>query len=172
MALVADRPLSVGPWREGELPDLYRTLADRLAQIVRRDVSAPEPVIEDACQFAWTRFVHHHQRVTRDATLAWLARTAIREAVKLIGRDRRELSLDAALEGGFEPGGGSQPDLVAAQHARLAQIGALPERQRRLVWLHAAGLKYVEIAAYLGCSERTVERQLLRAKRALRAADD
>jgi DNA-directed RNA polymerase specialized sigma24 family protein len=32
-------------------------------------------------------------------------------------------------------------------------------------------LTYGEIAAHAGCSERTVERQLLRAKRALREAD-
>jgi RNA polymerase sigma factor (sigma-70 family) len=154
-----------------ELSDLYRALSDRLVHIVRRDVRAPEPLIEDACQFAWTRFVAHHRRVRRDATLSWLATTAVREAFKLIGRDGRELSLDAAREQGFEPGGGLQPDLVAEQHARLALIGALPERQRRLVWLHALGLTYGEIAAHAGCSERTVERQLLRAKRALREAD-
>jgi RNA polymerase sigma factor (sigma-70 family) len=46
-------------------------------------------------------------------------------------------------------------------------LSRLPQRQRQMVWLHGAGLSYVEIAAATGCTRRTVERQLLRAKRAL-----
>ena len=42
--------------------------------------------------------------------MAWLARTAVHEAFKLLRRDRRELSLDAALEDGAEP-------VVALAHA-------------------------------------------------------
>ena len=37
--------------------------------------------------------------------------------------------------------------------------------------LHAAGLSYAEIAAREGCTPRTVERQLLRARRTVREAD-
>jgi RNA polymerase sigma factor (sigma-70 family) len=46
----------------------------------------------------------------------------------------------------------------------LSEVGRLPERQQRLVWMHAAGLTYVEMAGRTGESRRTVERQLLRAK--------
>ena len=35
------------------LVELYGQLSKRLERIVRRDVRAPDPVIEDACQFAW-----------------------------------------------------------------------------------------------------------------------
>lgn len=43
-------------------------------------------------------------------------------------------------------------------------------RERRIVGLHAAGLSYTEISNVTGYSERTVERQLLRGRRKLRAA--
>ena len=44
----------------------------------------------------------------------------------------------------------------------------LPERQQRLVWLQGLGLSYTEMAAHEGATPRTVERQLMRAKKRLR----
>jgi RNA polymerase sigma factor (sigma-70 family) len=150
---------------------LYRSFAQRLEQIVRADVRAQDAVIEDACQFAWGRLVHHSHRVRHECALAWLAQTARREAIKLARREGRELSLDAALEGGvptlratFGPG----PEDVFEQRQRLALVGGLPERQQRVLWLHAMGLSYEEISRETGYSLRTVERQLLRAKRSMR----
>ena len=40
-----------------EMGDLYAQLAGRLRQIVGGQVRAPEPVIEDACQFAWSALI-------------------------------------------------------------------------------------------------------------------
>ena len=51
----------------------------------------------------------------------------------------------------------------------LGALGSLPRRQQRLLWLHAAGLTYAEMARHEGVTLRTVERQLLRGKRAARA---
>jgi len=151
----------------GDLDELYRLLSPRLRQIVRSDVSASEPVIEDACQIAWSRLIGHSERVRREAALSWLATTAVREAIKLARRDLRELSLDAELERTGElPFASSAPgpaDALALRE-RLAELGRLPERQQRLIWMHAAGLTYVEMAERTGDTRRTVERQLLRAK--------
>jgi len=150
-----------------DLDELYRLLSPRLRQIVRSYVRAPEPVIEDACQIAWSRLIRHSDRVRREAALSWLATTAVREAFKLTRRDGRELSLDAELERAGElpfashaPG----PAEVVELRDRLAEVSRLPERQQRLIWMHAAGLTYVEIADRTGDTRRTVERQLLRAK--------
>src|SRR5204863_198167 len=63
---------------------LYRQLAPRLERIVRLDVRAPDVVIEDACQVAWSRLVHHCRRVRRETALPWLATTAVREAVRQV----------------------------------------------------------------------------------------
>jgi RNA polymerase sigma factor (sigma-70 family) len=158
----------------GDVGDLYRSLAPRLEQIVRLVVRAPDAVIEDACQFAWSRLVYHSHRVRRETALTWLVKTAVHEAFKLIRREDRELSLDAAIEQAGElplrsraPGPAEQVE----NRERLEAIGKLPERQQRLLWLHAAGLSYAEMAATSGCTVRTVERQLLRAKGKLRAGE-
>jgi RNA polymerase sigma factor (sigma-70 family) len=164
----------------GDVSELYRVLSGRVEQIVRLDVSAPDPVIEDACQFAWTRLVHHRHRVRRDSALPWLVKTAVHEAFKLIRRESRELSLDAVLDqcepGLDEPAALSvrapAPEDLIEQRERLAVIRRLPERQQRLLWLQAAGLSYAEMAAHEGSTLRTVERQLLRAKRGLRDGVD
>jgi RNA polymerase sigma factor (sigma-70 family) len=158
----------------GDVGELYGELSKRLEQIVRFDVRAPDTVIEDACQFAWSRLVHHRARVHRETSLAWLVRTAVHEAVKLIRRDGRELSLEAALETSGDAMLGLRapaPEEVVVARERLAQIGVLPERQQRLLWLHGLGLTYAEMAHRTGCTPRTVERQLLRAKRTVRALE-
>lgn len=150
---------------------LYRALGRRLEQIVRTDVRAPEPVIEDACQFAWSRLVFHAHRVQRECVLAWLVQTARREAVKLMRRDQREVSLDAVLEQELpvgRAGAGIGPEGVFEQRQRLELVRGLPERQQKVLWMHALGLSYSEIALQTGYSLRTVERQLLRAKRSVR----
>jgi RNA polymerase sigma factor (sigma-70 family) len=150
-----------------EIGDLYVAFAGRLAQIVRFNVRAPEAVIEDACQFAWTRLLHHRGRVRRDAVRAWLTRTATHQALKLVRREDRELSLDAILE----PAHALTATLeeLIEQRGRLEAIGRLPQRQQRLVWLHGLGFSYAEIARDCGYTPRTVERQLLRGKRTLRS---
>jgi RNA polymerase sigma factor (sigma-70 family) len=162
---------SSGSTGVGDVGELYRTLSRRLEQLVTLNVRAPDSVIEDACQFAWTRLVHHRDRVRRETALPWLVTTAVHEAFKLVRRGGRELSLDTALEHGGEsavrvraPG----PDELFEYRERLAEVRRLPQRQQRLLWLHAAGLTYAEMAVHEDCSERTVERQLLRAKQGIR----
>jgi RNA polymerase sigma factor (sigma-70 family) len=151
----------------GDVDELYRLLAPRLRPIVRSNVRASETVIEDACQVAWSQLLRHSEHVCRETVLSWLATTAVREVFKQSRRDRRELSLDAELERAGElplasPAPG--PAEVVELRDRLGELRQLPERQQRLVWMHAAGLTYVEIADWTGDSRRTVERQLLRAK--------
>ncbi|HEY3727489.1 MAG TPA: sigma-70 family RNA polymerase sigma factor [Solirubrobacteraceae bacterium] len=154
---------------EDEVAELYAALAGRLRQIVGCRVQASDPVIEDACQFAWSRLIHHRGRVQRETALGWLVTTAVREVFKLTRNGCRELSLDELAEHPRAPVVPSVSEL-AEQRARLDTIRALPERQQRLVWLQGLGLSYDEMAGYTGATPRTVERQLLRAKRALREA--
>lgn len=156
----------------GDVGELYGSLAGRLEQIVRLDVRASDAVIEDACQFAWYRLVQHRRRVHRETVMAWLARTAVHEAFKLVRRDGREISLEAALE--YEGAERSfaiaplTPQQLLEQRERIMELRELPPRQQRVVWLHAFGLSYTEVAAHEGCTRRTVDRQLVRARAALR----
>ncbi|HJS92884.1 MAG TPA: sigma-70 family RNA polymerase sigma factor [Solirubrobacteraceae bacterium] len=150
----------------GDVGELYGLLARRLEQIVRLDVRAPDVVIEDACQVAWSRLLHHRDRVHRETVMSWLVRTAVREALRLLRRARRELSFEAETEEVL-PSDATLAELIECRE-RLAELGRLPERQQRAVWLHALGCSYAEIAVYEGCTTRTVERQLLRARHAIR----
>jgi len=157
----------------GDVEELYAALSRPLERIVRAGLRAPDSVIEDACQFAWSRLVLHRHRVRREAALAWLAQTALREAYKLLRRADRECSLDAALaqtDGGWPSAAWRSPDELLAYREQLELIRRLPERQQKLVWLRGLGLSYREMATHTGCTTRTVERQLLRAKKALRGA--
>jgi RNA polymerase sigma factor (sigma-70 family) len=166
----------------GDVGELYGTLARRLEQLVRLDVRAPDAVIEDACQFAWSRLVIHSGRVSSEGALSWLATTAVREALKLLRKNSRELSLDASLDVSGSASASrsasaspfAAPSPIPGPHEalefreRLLALRCLPQRQRQMLWLQGAGLSYAEIATATGCTTRTVERQLLRAKRALR----
>lgn len=155
----------------GDIGELYGALAVRLEEIVRLDVRASDAVIEDACQVAWCRLLRHGERVHRETVMAWLARTAVREAFRSLRRDRRERLLEDAIEKGADlacTSAPATPDELFEQRERLKQIQALPVRQQRLLWLHAFGLTYLEMAAHEQCTRRTVDRQLLRARAALR----
>jgi RNA polymerase sigma factor (sigma-70 family) len=173
------RTMTVAPVTAGvgDVGELYGTLARRLEQLVRLDVRAPDAVIEDACQFAWSRLVIHSGRVSAEGALSWLATTAVREALKLLRKNSRELSLDAGLGASSTSTGASSlaplspipgPHEALEYRERLLALRCLPQRQRQMLWLQGAGLSYAEIATATGCTTRTVERQLLRAKRALR----
>jgi RNA polymerase sigma factor (sigma-70 family) len=182
-----EAPVETGQWTwtpaRDDVGELYGALARRLEQIVRLDVRAPDVVIEDACQVAWTRLLRHRHRVRSETVMAWLAKTASHEALRSLRRGRRELSLEAEVEWAGEPAfldRADEPALGLAavgphdlveQRERLAGVGCLPERQQRMLWLHAFGLSYAEIAVHEDCTLRTVERQLLRAKRGVRELD-
>jgi RNA polymerase sigma factor (sigma-70 family) len=164
-----------------QLAQLYRRLSRQLLGRVRREVRAPEAVIEDACQVAWGRLAQRMPDVAGDCVLAWLCTTARREALHAMHRVRRECSLEQLLEErgeealaalgsrGSDRGGDDAVVDLVAHRERLASVAALPHRQRRMLMLHAAGFDYAEIALQTGDSRRTVERQLLRARRSARA---
>ncbi len=154
----------------GDVGELYRALSKRLEQIVRVGVRGADPVVEDACQFAWSRLVDHRDRVRRDTALGWLAKTAVHEAFKLIRRDGRELSLDLEIENGGPATRlpADTPHDLIERRERLAAISLLPQRQQRLLWLRGLGLSYEEIALHERCTTRTVERHLARSRSALR----
>ncbi len=147
---------------------LFGSLSARLRQIVRHGVTAPDEIVEDACQFAWSALLRQGGATRPDATLSWLATTALREALRLLERESRELPLDEVFDV-FATSAAPEPHELLEIRERIGAIVSLPQRQQRLLWLHAAGLTYGEIAAHERCTQRAVERHLLRAKRSIRA---
>jgi RNA polymerase sigma factor (sigma-70 family) len=161
---------------------LYGEEATSVRRIVRMSVAASPAVIEDACQVAWTRLLIHRTRLRRESARAWLVRVAIHEVIRSLQRERRERSLEALLEHGERSAPSRDGDVgmtlttpaliedLVEQKNRLESIRALPERQRRLVWLQGLGLSYREMAGETGMTRRTVERQLIRAHSSLAKA--
>jgi RNA polymerase sigma factor (sigma-70 family) len=139
----------------------HATLRDRVA----RWVNTSSAVVDDACSFAWLQLLRCQPR--RESALAWLTTVAIREAIRL-DRERRAVEhVDRerlADTSSVDPR--PHEDAVSA----LKALAGLPERQRKLAALQAAGFTYEEIARATGLSWRSVERHLRRAHAALRKA--
>lgn len=155
--------------RDEQIARLYETHSSELLRALGRVVRTDRPVIEDACSFAWTQLLTHHGVSLDDARVGgWLLRVAQREAWRLDAQRRRT--------------GGPIPDTIPdptsherqrhhihAAHA-IQCVKALPPRQARMVLLQLAGHSHRDIAHITGDTQRTVERQLLRATATLRAS--
>jgi RNA polymerase sigma factor (sigma-70 family) len=155
------------PPLRGDETDLFRRHHRRLLTLVARDVSARPQLIEDACAYAWLELVARQPERTN--VIGWLRIVARREAIRLVRYDRRLARL-----GPERPDAQGAERRAARQEARdaLAHLAALPARKRAVLTLRVSGHSYAEIAAELCMSQRTVERQLLRARAAVRGATD
>ncbi len=159
------------PPRRGDETELYAQLAARLTKIVARQVRTSTANVEDACSFAWLQMLRYQP--ARETVLAWLVCVGTREAIKL---DRRARHHDAAANGPSGQGRGvdecrpieAHLEMLAARDAIVA--AQLRSREARILAAHVAGYSYIEIGDAMDLTPRTVERQLLRAKRRLRHA--
>lgn len=155
----------------GDETELYRQLQPRLLAVLRWAVSAREQTLEDACSFAWVQLIRY-QSDRGWRVLGWLYVTARREALRLIAIEARTPTLEPAGDHHLIafPTPAEEGSRERAREA-LEALGALPERQRRLLALQAGGFSYSEIAALEGISWRTVDRQLTRARTHLAAGE-
>jgi RNA polymerase sigma factor (sigma-70 family) len=158
--------------RNDAVAELYAAKATELYHAVRVAVHLPDDLVEDACSYAWCQLLTCERVAAEDASFGWLYVVAIRQGYRLSGRLRREPSAGMPNELPQQALATSDSWGVVERHleleARRALLAQLPERKRRLVLLHAAGFTYKEIAAMTGDTLLTIERQLLRGKRALR----
>jgi len=151
--------------RRGDETELYVRYAPRLRRIVSHQVRTSSANVEDACSHAWLQMLRYQP--ARETLLSWLARTGTREAVRLDRRARRDGELaDESL--GLTLSIEAHLDVLAARDA--VADARLRQREAEILAAHVAGYSYVEIAEAKGLTPRTVERQLLRAKRRLRDA--
>ena len=160
---------------KGDEADLFERYADRLLRATARTVSAPAHVIDEACSFAWMQLVRTQPR--RETVFAWLRVVAAREAVRVLRRDQRELSLEVLADASdadasdfeaFVEDTGPAVEDVATLHDALAAIEGLPGRRRRIFLLRLAGLSYKEITARTGEQPPAIARQVRKARERLR----
>lgn len=170
-------PMSTATTRIQQIAAMHAGHARQLERAVGRRVRAAPQTIEDACSFAWMQLTTHTSidlGPPRWRALAWLARTAVHEAMRLEAKQARdELVERVAIERERrlreQPGSGA--DELAAQHARLDLVAEIPERPRRFLLRLALGHSYREIAAVESVSLTTTDKQIARAKRLLRAVE-
>ena len=123
--------------------------------------------VEDACGFAWLQLVR--RRPPTAVAFAWLCTTAIREAVKLHRRGARTVALDEVAEVAADPHHEPDGSARADRRRRGHPAAQLRPREARLLGLRVAGYSREQMAELTGETGRTVDRQLGRAQRKLRA---
>jgi RNA polymerase sigma-70 factor (ECF subfamily) len=136
------------------------------------------PDSEEILQEAFlSLFLHLRQGKSRENLRGWLFRVAHNLGLKRCGQARRdsvprvEPGMDAVA---VDPGPNPEDQLVTNQTQRrlLAVVRALPEQDRRCLFLRAEGLRYRELAETLGMSLGAVSLSLARSlRRIARAAE-
>jgi RNA polymerase sigma factor (sigma-70 family) len=174
--MAATAPRSSTPTPHGDEEALYHAHHTRLLRLIARDVSARPQLIEDACAFAWAELLARQPE--RTSIVGWLRIVARREAIRLARHYRVTVPMSAV---DFDrlphrSQATSCPAADAAEHCcaldALAAVAGLPERKRSVLTLKVAGYSYEEIVAQLDVSWRTVNRQLVGARTAIRSARD
>jgi RNA polymerase sigma-70 factor, ECF subfamily len=153
---------------------LHEVAERRLAAALRRRVGA-EDVVQSVCR-TFLRRVQGGQLVLEDAERLWHLLCAIavaktREQARFHGRDKRNVHAQV----GLEPAEGGEELVAAMPSPESAAIAAqieeaidrLDDEERRIVLLKIADLTNDEIAAKLGCSERTVRRLIQKVRKQL-----
>jgi RNA polymerase sigma-70 factor (ECF subfamily) len=166
VGLVADRPAD-----DAEIQADVLRLFDECAGGLRRYVAAfglTPAAAEDIVQEAFlSLFRHLRLGRPRENLRGWLYRVAHNLALKQRERGRRWLSVEADMFAVrlADPTGNPEERLAEAQRrARLRAVArALPERDRRCLYLRAEGLNYRDIAEVLGVSLGSVAKSLARA---------
>jgi RNA polymerase sigma factor (sigma-70 family) len=165
--------------RSDQIAALYAHEAAAIRRIVSRQANVPADVLEDACQTAWAQLCSHDEVdvACRAAVVGWLVVTATRAAWRYSRVRERPTSIDpdahlADEERAQATARSADPvDVVVRREYARTRLVVLDARQRRMIALQAAGFTYQEIAARTGATRRTVERQLLRARDKLAAAE-
>lgn len=171
MALVATREGGPTPL-ELEVTELF----DQLRAPVLRYLSSFGLNTQDAEEVVQETFLalflHLRQGKPRTNLQAWIFRVAHNQGLKRVQSTRRTVSSELEEFALADPA--LNPEQQAARSQRsarlLAVVKALPEQDRRCLYLRAEGLRYREIVEVLGMSlggvAQSLERSLARLHRA------
>jgi RNA polymerase sigma-70 factor (ECF subfamily) len=162
---------------ESDILVLFDRCAPQLLRYVSSlGLSAEET--EDVVQEVFLA-LFRHLRLGRDASnlTGWLFRVAHNLALRQRNKIRRQRTHDlrgeTLLRQQIDPAPDPEMRLAQSERRRRLQavVDALPERERRCVFLRAEGLSYRDIGAALRVSLGTVAKSLARAMTRLANAD-
>ena len=162
-----------------DIAQLYRQHHRRLQRVVAATVRAPQDVVEDACQNAWTIMLRTQPR--QETWFAWLRVVAIHQAWEQSTRMNHEMPAGAFISPDPneldarehpEPAADTRdiPDQVADRiqlAQRLADLAAIKPNDRRALCLKGLGYRYREIMQITGASYTAVNRRITEGRRAL-----
>ncbi len=157
--------------------DLFDSLRDPLLRYLSSFSLRPSDCEEIVQDTFLALFQHLRRDRPRDNLRGWLFRVAHNLALRRRNQDRREFpsseaSMSAREELVADPGPGPEDQAAATQTRKrlMAVVDALPEQDRRCLFLRAEGLRYREIAEILDMSLSSVSvslgRSLARISRA------
>ena len=166
---MSERPV---PPQKGDEVALFERYADRLRRATQLEVRTTPEIVDDACAFAWVQFLAHQPR--RETAFPWLKKVAQREAIRLDGMARRLLAYEEERAGTqfpqMAPNRGDIDETQGMIEVR-ERLGELPQRQREVLFLHAAGWRYGEIGEHLGVTKSRVDQLMSRACARMREID-
>lgn len=173
-----DEPLECRsmPYRDMEslIRDMYRTLCMVSFRCLGNNADA-EDAVQSACVKAWRCWPSLAGFSTAEQQRAYLARTAINESLQIRRQPhrRREVLeaeyLEAVWTSDFP--GGSDESIEERLRIAWKAIGDLPDENRGVVTMYAAGYEYREIAAMLDISVSTARSHVSLGRKRLRARD-
>ena len=150
-----------------EVLELFDSTRDSLLRYLSSfylDVADAEEILQETFL---ALFKHLQRGKSRRNLRGWLFRVAHNLALRKRIRDRKELqnvSGPAAEHTILDPAPNPEDQLLESQqrHRLMAVVAALPEQDRRCLFLRAEGLRYRDIAAVLDISLGSVAISLTR----------
>jgi RNA polymerase sigma-70 factor (ECF subfamily) len=154
---------------EAEVVELFDELRNRLLRYLF-SFGLPSPDCEEILQETFLALFQHLQRgKSRESLRAWLFRVAHNLALKKRWRARRDFhhrsdAMDTVKETFPDPEPNPEDQLSSSQTQQRmrAVVDALPDLDRRCLFLRAEGLRYREIAGVLDMSMGAVSLSLTR----------
>jgi RNA polymerase sigma-70 factor, ECF subfamily len=178
LALLGSRAGETGSDLEREVVQLFDAYRMRLLGYVTAFGVAGHDSEEIVQDVFLALFRHLRKGKSRSNLRSWLFRVAHNLALKQRQTNQRWYSRAEQRYGDAEahsdPSPNPEEHAVSAQRQRLLSqvVSALPERDRRCLYLRAEGLRYREIANVLGISLGSVSISLARSMARLLRADE
>ena len=153
--------------------DLYRDFLGRIYAFVRAQVGTSADAEDITAQVFMNAYQAYPRFQPRNSTpAAWLfriARNATLDHYRAQGRrERLRRTIEHQPVAAVDPAG--QAEERIQYRALMAQVAALPERQREAISLRHSGLSFEEVGRLLGCSEDAAKMLYHRALKAVREA--
>jgi RNA polymerase sigma-70 factor (ECF subfamily) len=162
------------PGPEEEITELFEQWRGALLRYLSTFGLPPHDAEEIVQEVFLALYSHLRQDKARTNLRGWLFRVAHNLALKRRIAERRTSALAAEVGNLPHPALNPEEELASSQRQRRLSsiLHALPEQDRRCLYLRAEGLRYREIAEVLGMSLGSISASLARSLARFQRADE